>query len=67
MDPNTSKYPANHPYLNNRSQEQMFLEESYQGVGTVLHAMFPSTGDNMLHDFKKMSKKTINEVGSLVT
>jgi hypothetical protein len=52
MDPKLSKYPTNHPHLHNRSQERTFLEESHQRVGTVLHAMFPSTGDNMLLDFK---------------
>lgn len=57
MDPNISKYPSSHPHLHNRSQEQMFLEESHQGVGTILHAMFPSTGDNMLHDVKKDEHK----------
>jgi hypothetical protein len=53
MDPNISNYPSNHPHLHNMSQEQMFLEEPYQEVGTVLHAVFPSTDVNMLHDFKK--------------
>jgi hypothetical protein len=52
MDPNISKYPSNHPHLHNSSQEQKFLEESHQAVATVLHAIFPTTGDNMLH-FKK--------------
>jgi hypothetical protein len=69
MDPNISKHSSNHPHLHNRSQEQMFLEESHQGVETILHAVFPSTGDNLLHDLKKKTThtKTINEVGSLVT
>jgi hypothetical protein len=41
------------PYLHNSSQEQMFLEQSRKGVGTVVHAMCQSTGDNMLNDLKK--------------
>jgi len=57
MNPNISKYPSNHPHLHNRSQEQKFLEESHQAVATVLHAIIPSTGDNMLHDFKKDKHK----------
>jgi len=42
----------------------MFLDESYQGAGSVLHAMFPSTGDNMLHNFKKDEHKN-NKLGTI--